>query len=340
MSNLLAFAGFALILAALFWPRVGVLARIARLKVLSERVRVEDALKHLYDCETRGVPGTLEGLAGVLETSRGKALRILERAEALDLVIPAADGFRLSETGRAYALRVLRTHRLLERFLADRTGTQPADWHLQAERAEHKLSPDETERLARRMGHPLYDPHGDPIPTATGEVPAVRGTPLTYATPGTALRVTHLEDEPVEAFQRLIDQGFTLDLILRVTNVTREHIRYEVDGHEKTLARALAGNVTVEPVSDLGALDPGVITLDQLAVNEAGAVVGISPACRGPQRRRLLDLGVVPGTEIRAVMRSAAGDPIAYDIRGALIALRQEQAEWIRVRRAAAEVAA
>jgi DtxR family Mn-dependent transcriptional regulator len=83
-----------------------------------------------------------------------------------------------------------------------------------------------------------------------------------------------------------------------------------------------------------------VITLDQLAVNESAAVVGISPACRGPQRRRLLDLGVVPGTEIRAVMRSAAGDPIAYDIRGALIALRHEQAEWIRVRRAPTEVAA
>jgi DtxR family Mn-dependent transcriptional regulator len=340
MTNLLLFLGFAMLLAALVWPRAGLLARIGRLRVLSERVRVEDALKHFYDCETRGVPGTLEGLAGVLETSRGKALKILERAEVLDLVVAAPDGFRLSEHGRAYALRVLRTHRLLERFLADRTGTRPADWHLQAERREHQLSPDETEKLARQMGHPLYDPHGDPIPTASGDLPTVRGTPLTYVTPGTTVRVIHLEDEPVEAFQRLIDQGFTLDLILRVTNVTREHIRYEVDGHEKTLARALANNVTVEQVADPGALDPGVITLDQLAVGESAKVVGISRACRGPQRRRLLDLGVVPGTEIRAVMQSAAGDPIAFDIRGALIALRHEQAEWIRVRRASTEVAA
>jgi DtxR family Mn-dependent transcriptional regulator len=118
------------------------------------------------------------------------------------------------------------------------------------------------------------------------------------------VRVTHLEDEPVEAFQRLLDQGFTLDMILRVVEVTRELIRYEVDGREKTLARALAGNITVEPVADPGVLDPGVITLDQLTVGESGAVVGISPACRGPQRRRLLDLGVVPGTDIRAVMKS------------------------------------
>jgi len=340
MTNLLLFLGFAVLLAALVWPRVGVLARIGRLRLLSERVRVEDALKHFYDCETRGVPGTLEGLAGVLETSRGKALKILERAEVLGLVVAAPDGFTLSETGRAYALRVLRTHRLLETFLADRTGTRPAEWHRQAERREHQLSLDETERLARRMGHPLYDPHGDPIPTATGQVPALRGTPLSYVTPGTTVRVTHLEDEPEEAFQRLLDQGFTLDMVLRVIEVTQELIRYEVDGHEKTLARALAGNVTIEPVADPGALDAGVITLDQLDVSDSGAVVGISPACRGPQRRRLLDLGVVPGTEIRAVMKSAAGDPIAYDIRGALIALRREQAGWIRVRRASSEVAA
>jgi DtxR family Mn-dependent transcriptional regulator len=338
--QLLIFLGLVILLGAIFWPRAGVIARLSRLKLLSERVRVEDALKHLYDCETRGVPGTLEGLAGVLETSRGKALRILERAEVLELVVPAHDGFTLTESGRAYALRVLRTHRLLERFLADRTGTRPAEWHLQAERREHQLSPDETERLARRMGHPLYDPHGDPIPTASGQVPDVRGTPFSYVTPGTTVRVTHLEDEPVEAFQRLLDQGFTLEMVLKVVEVTPELIRYQVDGHERTLARALAGNVTVESIADPGALDPGVITLDQLTIDEAGAVVGISPACRGPQRRRLLDLGVVPGTEIRAVMHSAAGDPIAYDIRGALIALRREQAAWIRVRRASSAVAA
>ena len=47
--------------------------------------------------------------------------------------------------------------------------------------------------------------------------------------------------------------------------------------------------------------------------------------------RTLLDLGVVPGTVVRAEMRSAAGDPVAYRIRGALIALRRGQAEWVGV---------
>jgi len=55
---------------------------------------------------------------------------------------------------------------------------------------------------------------------------------------------------------------------------------------------------------------------------------------QGAQRRRLLDLGVVPGTVIRAELRSLSGDPVAYRIRGAMIALRRAQADGILIRRA------
>jgi Fe2+ transport system protein FeoA len=45
----------------------------------------------------------------------------------------------------------------------------------------------------------------------------------------------------------------------------------------------------------------------------------------------MLDLGIVPGTVVRAEMISPSGDPMAYRVRGALIALRREQAELVRV---------
>lgn len=48
-------------------------------------------------------------------------------------------------------------------------------------------------------------------------------------------------------------------------------------------------------------------------------------------RRRCLDLGLLPGTEVEAVMDSPLGDPVAYRIRGALIALRREDAEGVLV---------
>ena len=77
--------------------------------------------------------------------------------------------------------------------------------------------------------------------------------------------------------------------------------------------------------------DAPVRTLVDMAPGERARVVGLSPACQGAQRRRLLDLGVVRGTEVEAALRSATGDPVAYRIRGALIALRREQAAWIRI---------
>jgi DtxR family Mn-dependent transcriptional regulator len=299
---------------------------------MGERIRVEDLLKHLYDCETRGVPGTLEGLAGLLETGRGTAHRILERAQELELVTHGARGYSLTDTGRSYALRVLRTHRLLERFLADRTGLAPERWHVEAERREHLLSEAETEQLAHQMGHPLFDPHGDPIPTRAGEMPVTTGFPLTLGRPGSYVTVVHVEDEPLEVYQRLLDAGVQLGQTLEIREITPERIVYAVDDEERSLARALAANLTVEAVEEPGAGESGATTLDTIQLGNSATVLGISPVCHGPQRRRLLDLGVVPGTVIRAVMRSASGSPVAYDIRGALIGLRQEQAAWIRVR--------
>ncbi len=49
------------------------------------------------------------------------------------------------------------------------------------------------------------------------------------------------------------------------------------------------------------------------------------------ERRRMVDLGILPGTRIENVMPSPLGDPVAYRIRSAVIALRREQAELIEV---------
>ncbi len=54
--------------------------------------------------------------------------------------------------------------------------------------------------------------------------------------------------------------------------------------------------------------------------------------CEGAFRRRLLDLGLIPGIEVRAVMMSPLGSPMAYEIRGSIIALRLEDASKIIVK--------
>jgi len=54
-------------------------------------------------------------------------------------------------------------------------------------------------------------------------------------------------------------------------------------------------------------------------------------AAEGPARRRLLDLGLVPGTKVEVIRRSPLGDPIAFNIRGAVIAFRKEEAGQVLV---------
>ena len=333
-SALILFALGVLGLYFLLRPGRGWLPRVLRVLRLTERVRLEDTLKHLLHSESLATPATTESVAGAVEVSRGRALALLERLGHMGLAAFDRHGHRLTAPGRHYALRLVRAHRLLERYFADRTGLPPVEWHQEAERREHQLSPAQTEALAARMGHPVLDPHGDPIPGPAGELPPPAGVPLTETAPGNVVRIVHLEDEPLEIYDRLLARGLSLGAVLRVTRVEPAAVSFVLDGREEVLDSLLAANVEVAAAAGAVVSEQPQRTLADLRIGEQAEVLGIAPVCQGAQRRRLLDLGVVPGTTIRAIMASAAGDPIAYEIRGALIALRRGQAAWIRVRAA------
>jgi len=333
VSTLFGVTALAVLVAVLLWPTGGLVPRWLRLRRLDERVRLEDALKHVYTCERQGLPCTLESLAGRLGISVADAAELLSRLSHLELVGSVGDAPELTPEGRASALRVVRTHRLWERYLADRTGVPAGEWHDQAERMEHALSPEEADVLESRLGHPRWDPHGDPIPTSAGEVPPLRGIALTGTAAGDTVEIVHLEDEPRAIYDRLIAHGMAPGGRLEVLEKSEHAVRLRGDGREWSLEPLTARNVTVRvlPVGEkvLSSAD----SLADLEPGEAARVVAISSACQGTQRRRLLDLGVVRGTEITAEFASAAGDPMAYRIRGALVALRREQASWILVER-------
>ncbi len=72
-------------------------------------------------------------------------------------------------------------------------------------------------------------------------------------------------------------------------------------------------------------------TLSELSTGQEGYIDHISSECSGIERRRLMDLGFVPGSKVEATITSPFRDPVAYRIKGALIALRKQQAEKIRL---------
>jgi len=77
------------------------------------------------------------------------------------------------------------------------------------------------------------------------------------------------------------------------------------------------------------------MTLSQLEVGQIAKVIKLRS--ENAERRRMLDIGILPGTVIETVMRSPLGDPVAYRVRDAVVALRREQAELIEVQSVAQE---
>jgi DtxR family Mn-dependent transcriptional regulator len=332
LTALTAFLGLVAACLLLFWPGRGLVARLMAMVRRSDRVVLEDAIKQLFHAESGGRSGTIEGLAGRMELGRGKVVRVVERLVELGL-IRAEDGhLGLTPDGRSHALHLVRAHRLWERYLADRTGVLPAEWHEQAEVAEHAMSEAQAEALSARMNHPRYDPHGDPIPTSTGEVRLPTGTPLSAHAPGSALMILHLEDEPRESYERLLARGLTPGTPIRLLSVSPTEVRFRFDGRDHLLPTVVADQISAEPLAEGQEVEDLVRRdLASLAPGESARVVRIAARCQGPARRRLLDLGIVPGALITAEFASPGGDPVAYRVRGALIALRGSQAELIQV---------
>ena len=331
-SLVVVLAGLALA-AALLWPGTGLAWRWRRGLAASDRVEVEDALKHIWDGEYRQRPATLESLAGALGLSGRAAAELVDRLGRLDLLDHEDSTLRLTADGRREALRVIRIHRLWERYLADETGLDAREWHAHAERREHGTSDQQAAALAATLGHPRYDPHGDPIPMPSGEVPPHQGMPLTQLAADQVAEIVHIEDEPDAVFAQIVAAGLTPGMRVRVLERSPKRLRVEAEADEVVLAPVVAANVTVvpieQPVPDAGAMT----RLSAIEPGEAAEVVALAVTCRGAQRRRLLDLGLVPGTRVSSELRGPSGDPTAYRIRGALIALRRDQAHHIFVHR-------
>jgi len=325
--------------AVLLWPERGLWARWQHTRHLNERVQSEDALKHIYKCEMKGRRPTLESIAGVIHANLDDTAELLAHMEANKLVSIVDGDIHLNPPGREAALHIIRAHRLWEHYLAEETGFEEAEWHGRAERLEHALTPEQVDELASQLGNPTYDPHGDPIPTASGQLVSHGGQPLTKLPLDTPGRIVHLEDEPAIVYAQLVAEGLYPGMPVRIIEISDERVRFWANGDEHLLAPMLAANISVvaEPIAAAPeseeTLPDGSDTLNHLPIGQRAEVMGISNKCRGAERRRFMDLGILPGTQITAEMRSPSGDPTAYIIRDALIALRQEQASLIRIRK-------
>lgn len=147
------------------------------IKKLSEPV--EMYLETIYRLtESQGIART-SAIAKSLGVSMGSVTNTLVSLERGGLVRRRAyRGVELTASGKGFALRVLRKHRLSERLLTEVLGMEWSEVHESACRLEHAMSDDVVEAVERLLKNPKTCPHGNPIPSAAGRIRQVNLEPL------------------------------------------------------------------------------------------------------------------------------------------------------------------
>ncbi|GAA1072822.1 metal-dependent transcriptional regulator [Pseudonocardia alni] len=161
---------------------------------------VENYLKTIFLLSERweGSVG-VSALAERLRVSSPSASGMVRKLVDAGLVDHARyAGITLTAAGRVSALAVVRRHRLLEMFLVTELDLAWDEVHEEAEALEHAVSDRLLDRIDTRLGHPRFDPHGDPIPARDGTMPVVharRLPDLRYGEGGTLVRVDDTDPE-------------------------------------------------------------------------------------------------------------------------------------------------
>lgn len=122
----------------------------------------------------------------------------------------------LTDVGKARAIAIVRRHRLIETFLVSELGYGWDEVHDEAEILEHAVSDLLVSRIAAKLGHPLRDPHGDPIPSPDGVIPAPAATPLADCEPGVGGRVARISDSDPAMLRYFDTVGIALDIDVMV----------------------------------------------------------------------------------------------------------------------------
>lgn len=222
---------------------------LARARPMASRT-VEDYIKQIYQ-EQQPAPGQLVSLgrlATAMEVVPGTVTTMVKAlAEAGLVSYEPRQGVRLTPAGEKLALHVLRRHRLIELFLVQVLKFDWSEVHAEAEELEHAVSDRLLERIDELLGRPGFDPHGDPIPSAAGEVAQPRLHPLNAARPADRGVIARIADQQAEFLRYATARGLVpgAEVVIQSVDVPGDSITLLVRGKSRTLGRAAAAGILV-----------------------------------------------------------------------------------------------
>ena len=226
----------------------------------------EDYLKAIYELcanHDRASTGRIAALLGVTPASVTGMLQKLAQDDPPLLNYRKRRGAVLTPAGLQIALKTIRQHRLLERFLHDELGYSWDEVHDEAERLEHVISEELEERLVQLLDDPQHDPHGAPIPARDLSVPEMATTCLIDLRPGQRAAVRRVYDRDPELLRLLARLGLTLHAVITILPLEpeRDGVRLRLSGQDEPvhLDGHVAEHIFVELVTGEGEGQPDII---------------------------------------------------------------------------------
>jgi DtxR family Mn-dependent transcriptional regulator len=182
--------------------------------------KIEEYLEAIYKVASRegaAKPAKLAEYMGLTLPTVAEMLRKLEEKKLIKR--RQKTDFILTNKGKKEALKLIRKHRLSERFLTDILGLSWDKVHAEACKLEHVLSPEVEESLDKLLREPKSCPHGHPIPDSNGVISAEKTCPLSELAPSQEATVISIQEENPEMLQYLATLGLLPEVKIKVEEV-------------------------------------------------------------------------------------------------------------------------
>jgi DtxR family Mn-dependent transcriptional regulator len=217
--------------------------------ILSESI--QDYLKEIYEITEEASTASTTELAsrlGVAPASVTGMIQRLANAAPPLVAYKKHQGVTLTADGERAALEVIRHHRLLETYLVQALGYSWDQVHEEAHRLEHVISEDLEARIAKALGDPAHDPHGDPIPSSDLTMPVENTRPLSSLRPGQKGKIQRVGGEEPRFLRHLESIGLVpgAEVIVQEYSEFDGNLTLQIGRQTTVVGNAVTDQVFVE----------------------------------------------------------------------------------------------
>ncbi len=209
----------------------------------------ENYLKSIYHLSvTSDDSVSTNSIAAALNTKAASVTDMLKKLSDKKLInYTKYQGVSLTEEGKGIAINIVRKHRLWEFFLVEKLNFKWDEVHELAEELEHITSVELIDRLDKFLGHPKYDPHGDPIPDATGRIKKDELVPIATLKPEQSGIIMGVREHTPVFLQYLEKMNLTIGKQIKLIEVVAfDHsVLLNVSGNVISISRDVAKNILV-----------------------------------------------------------------------------------------------